>query len=105
MTSGYVHFADLVKEVQVPDNGILSRTLYTDDHLKTVLFGFGQGEELSEHTSSRPAALHFLQGNARLTLGEDTVEAGPGTWIHMAAGLRHSIHATTPVVMLLPLLK
>ena len=52
-----------------------------------------------------PAVLHFLQGEAKLTLGDDTVEARPGTWVHMAKGLRHSIQAKTPVVMLLLLLK
>jgi hypothetical protein len=29
------------------------------------------------------------------------VEAQPGTWVHMPTGLRHSIQAKTPVVMLL----
>ena len=56
----YTQFLDLAKEVQPPDQGILSRTLYNDDHFKAVLFGFAQGEELSEHTASMPADLHFL---------------------------------------------
>jgi quercetin dioxygenase-like cupin family protein len=34
--------------------------LYNDDRLKAVAFGFAQGEELSEHTASMPAILHFL---------------------------------------------
>src|SRR3954447_7133033 len=105
MTLPYTHFLDPAKEVQPPDKGILSRTLYNDDRLKAVLFGFAQGEDLSEHTASMPAVLHFLQGEGKLTLGGDTVEAKPGTWIHMANGLRHSIQAKTPVVMLLLLLK
>jgi quercetin dioxygenase-like cupin family protein len=105
MTTSYRHFSDLAKEVQPPDKGILSRTLYNDDRLKVVLFGFAQGEELSEHTASMPAALHFIHGEATLTLGDDTLEARPGTWVHMAKGLRHSIQAQTPVVMLLLLLK
>ena len=105
MTMTYTHFSDLAKEVQPPDKGILSRTLYNDDRLKVVLFGFAQGEELSEHTASMPAALHFIHGEATLTLGDDTLEARPGTWVHMAKGLRHSIQAQTPVVMLLLLLK
>ena len=105
MATAYTHFSDLGKEVQPPDKGILSRTLYNDDRLKAVAFGFAQGEELSEHTASMPAVLHFLQGEARLTLGDDTLEAKPGTWVHMPRGLRHSIQAKTPVVMLLLLLK
>jgi quercetin dioxygenase-like cupin family protein len=103
--SDYTVFLDLAKEVQPPDKGILSRTLFNDDHLKVVLFGFGPGEELSEHTASMPAVLHFLQGEAKVTLADDTQEAGPGTWVHMPKGLRHSIQAKTPLVMLLLLLK
>ena len=103
--SEYTRFLDLAKEVQPPDKGILSRTLYNDDRLKAVLFGFAQGEELSEHTASMPAVLHFLQGKATLTLGDETVNAKADTWVHMAKGQRHGIQAQTPVVMLLLLLK
>jgi quercetin dioxygenase-like cupin family protein len=105
MTTAYTHILDLAKEVQTPENGILSRTLFNDDRLKVVLFGFGPGEELSEHTASMPAVLHFLQGEAWLTLDDDALEAKPGTWVHMPKGMRHSIEAKTPVVMLLLLMK
>jgi quercetin dioxygenase-like cupin family protein len=70
-----------------------------------VLFGFAQGEELSEHTAPMPALLHFLQGDAAVTLGGNRHAAAAGTWVHIAKGLRHSIQAKTPVVMLLLLLK
>src|SRR5262249_15978527 len=103
--SDYTVFLDLAKETHPPDKGILSRTLSSDDRLKAVLFGFGQGEELSEHTASMPAVLHFLQGEAKLRVGDERLEARAGTWVHMAKGLRHSIQAKTPVAMLLLLLK
>lgn len=105
MSTPYAHFADVAKEAQPPEKGILSRTLFNDDKLKVVLFGFAQGEELSEHTASMPAVMHFLHGEANVTLGEDKLEAGPGTWVHMPKGQRHSIQAKIPVVMLLLLLK
>jgi quercetin dioxygenase-like cupin family protein len=101
----YAHINDLAKEAQPPEKGILSRTLYNDEKMKAVIFGFAQGEELSEHTASMPAILHFLHGEAKLTLGADIVEAKPNTWVHMPTGQRHSIQAKTPVVMLLLLLK
>jgi quercetin dioxygenase-like cupin family protein len=103
--SEYTQFLDLAKEVQPSDKGILSRTLFSEDRLKAVLFGFAHGEELSEHTASMPAVLHFLQGQAKLTLDDDTREARQATWVHMPKGLRHSIQTKTPVVMLLLLLK
>lgn len=101
----YTHITDLAKEAQPPEKGILSRTLFNDEKIKAVIFGFAKGEELSEHTASMPAILHFLQGEGKLTLGDDAVEAKPGTWVHMPTGQRHSIQAKSPVVMLLLLLK
>ena len=105
MTMPYRQVGDLAKEIQPPDKGILSQTIFNDDRLKVVLFGFAQGEELSEHTASMPAVLHVLQGEAKLTLGDDILEATANTWVHMPAGLKHSIKANTPVVMLLLLVK
>jgi quercetin dioxygenase-like cupin family protein len=105
VSRNYTHIIDLAKEVEPPEDGILTRTVFNDDHVKAVIFGFGKGEELSEHTASMPAILHFVKGEATLTLGDDTVEAQPGTWIHMPPELKHSVETRTPVVMLLLLLK
>jgi quercetin dioxygenase-like cupin family protein len=105
MTQTYTHILDLAREAEPPADGILSRTVFQDDRLKAVVFGFGQGQELSEHTAAKPALLFFVKGEASVGLGDDTKEAQAGTWVHMAAGLKHSIRAKTPVVMLLVLLK
>jgi quercetin dioxygenase-like cupin family protein len=105
MNSKYTYIADLAKQVDIPDDGILSLTLHTDEQVKVVLFGFDAGQELSEHTASMPAILHIVQGEARLTLGDDSVEARAGAWVHMPPHLRHGVYAKTPVVMLLLLLK
>ena len=105
MSENYTHITNLAKEVEPPEDGILTRTLLNDDNVKAVIFGFGQGEELSEHTASMPGILQFLQGEATLTLGDDSVQAQPGTWIHMEPNLKHSVKTKTQVVMLLLLLK
>ena len=101
----YTLFGDLAKQVEPPVDGTLSKTIFQDDGLKVVLFGFAAGQELSEHTASTPAILHFLNGESDVTLGTDKVTANAGTWIHMPARLSHSIRTKTPVVMLLLLLK
>ena len=105
MNQGFTHINDLASEVEPPDDGILTRTLFNSDNVKAVIFGFGAGEELSEHTASTPAILQVLQGEATLTLGDETIDAQAGTWLHMEANLKHSVQARTPVVMLLLLLK
>jgi len=105
MNMPYTYFADLAKEVEPPVDGILSRTLHQDEQVKVVLFGFGAGQELSEHTASKPAIIQMIRGEAQLTMGDDTIAAKPGAWIYMPPNLKHSVHAQTPVVMLLLLMK
>jgi quercetin dioxygenase-like cupin family protein len=96
------NLVDLLPEIAA--DTIVSRSFYQDGQLKAILFGFAPGQELSEHTASRPAILHFLRGEAELTLGQDSSIAGPGTWAHMGAHLPHSIVARTEVVLLLLML-
>lgn len=102
----YTYLSNLLDQVpDIPADSIISRTLYSDDQLKTILFAFAPGQELSEHTAAQTAILHFVQGEADLTLGEDTMPAQAGTWVHMPPHLPHSIVARTPVVMLLLMIK
>ena len=105
MTTPYTVVRDLVHQMESPVDGTLSRTIHQDERLKAVLFHFSAGQELSEHTASTPAIMHFLEGDADVTLGGDVVVASAGTWIHMQAHLAHSIRAKTHVVMLLLLMK
>lgn len=106
MTVNYTYIEDLLSLIEdLPEDSIVSRTFHEDEHMKVVLFGFAQGQELSEHTASHPAILYFLDGNCRLTLGEDDHEAQAGTWVYMPAQLLHSVHATTQARMMLILLR
>jgi quercetin dioxygenase-like cupin family protein len=105
MEPTYRYIDDLATLIAIPKDGTLSRTVYTDERVKAVIFGFDAGQELSEHTASMPAIIHIINGQARLTLGGDLHEAHVGAWVHMPANLSHSVYAVTPVVMLLLLLK
>jgi quercetin dioxygenase-like cupin family protein len=96
------NLAELLGEI--PEDSIISRTFFQDDQSKAILFGFAPSQELSEHTAARPAILHILEGEARLTLGEETHQVTAGAWAHMPAHLAHSVYANTKVVMLLMLL-
>ena len=105
MTKDYIALNDLARQVELPVDGTLSRTLQQDERSKVVLFAFSAGQELSEHTAATPAIMHFLEGEADVTLGSDSLAASAGTWVHMPPQLPHSIRAKTAVVMLLTLLK
>jgi quercetin dioxygenase-like cupin family protein len=88
---------------EIPEDSIISQTILKEGKLKAILFGFAPGQELSEHTAAQPAMLHFIEGEADVTLGEDSMEAKAGAWAYMPANLPHSILAKTKVVMLLVL--
>jgi quercetin dioxygenase-like cupin family protein len=72
--------------------------------IEFLLFAFAAGEQLSEHTSARPAIIHILEGEGELTVGGDTHPARPGTWLRMAPDVKHSLVARTPMQMALYLL-
>jgi quercetin dioxygenase-like cupin family protein len=102
----YTYLADLSGLMaEIPADSIVSRTFYSDQQVKAILFGFAAGQELSEHTASQPAILHILQGEAELTLGNQRMEAQAGAWVHMSPQLPHSLRAKSQVLMLLLLLK
>jgi quercetin dioxygenase-like cupin family protein len=104
-TPSYKLIQSIADEVQVPADGILSRTMYQDDHLKIIAFGFAAGQELSAHTAPMHAVLYFVKGSADLTLGDDKLQAQTGTVVHMDPQLTHGIAAKEPTVMLLYMLK
>jgi quercetin dioxygenase-like cupin family protein len=95
---------DLRAEVDVPKDGILSRTVHTEGALTLTLFGFDAGQELTEHTSSRAAIIEILDGEAEVVLDGDAHRLSAGAWVRMPAGMRHAIRATTPMRMALTLL-
>jgi len=102
----YTFIADLAGYIpETPPDSIVSRTIFDDAQARGVLFSFAAGQELSEHTASQPAILHFVQGEAEITLGGDGKQVQAGTWVHMPPKLPHSIQAQTPLTMLLLLLK
>jgi quercetin dioxygenase-like cupin family protein len=105
MADNYTYVRDLREHTRVPENGILSQTLQSDERSKIVLFGFAAGQELSAHTAPYPATLTFLKGQASLRLGTDETEAAEGTFVYMTPNLEHGIKAKTEVVMLLTMLK
>ena len=105
MDQQYFLSPDVRSEIEVPEKGILSRTLFNDAHTKIILFGFAPGQELTAHTAPMPATIQILSGEGTLTLGADTCQASPGCLIHMQPQLIHGVVARTSLEMLLTLHK
>ena len=100
MNNKYKFYADIESEIkEIQEDSIISKTLDDNDAYKLVLFGFAQGQSLSEHAVPQHALLQLVSGEAELTLGEDTMTAKAGSWAHMEPNLSHSLTATTPTIM------
>lgn len=97
----YTFLAHVDPAAEIPSNGILSRTIHSDDNTRVIQFSFAAGAELSAHTAAFPASIYIVSGEADLRLGDDTHPVGPGAFAHMQPRLEHAIHAKTALVMLL----
>ena len=105
MSSGYVVMQSPADEIEIPTDGILSKTYYEDDHVKVVVFGFSKGQELSEHTAARPAILQVVRGQAKVTLGDTEITVGEGGWFYLCPKQPHAIVAQEPLALMLVLTK
>ena len=106
MNQPFFFCADLA--AQLPLSGsdtIVSRVIYRDEQVRATLFAFAAGQELSEHSTSQRAVLHFLQGEADVTLGEKQLSVKAGSWAYLEPNLKHSVFAKSDVQMLLLMIK
>ena len=95
----------LADETKFAGNGIVSRTLLRTANSRVVLFGFAEGQELTEHTSTQSAVVQILSGECEFSLGGKPHAAKAGDLIYMPPNLRHSVSATKQFSMLLTLSK
>lgn len=101
----YKFLADLPSEIAIPEKGILSHVLQKDDSVNVTVFGMAAGQEISSHSAPTPAILYFLEGEAHVQLGNEVVQAKPGSFIFMPPMLPHGINASSPTKMLLVQIK
>lgn len=103
-TDAYTFFPDLAAEADAPRRGIHSQTLSKADGVELVLFAMAPGEQLSEHTSARPAIVHVLSGEGDLVVAGDPYPLRAGAWLRMSPRTAHAIVATGTLVFALYLL-
>ena len=101
----YTFFPSIAGAIDtIPEESIVSRTVYHEGQTKAIVFAFAPGQELSEHAAAVPAIIQILEGECILTLGGDRYEVKAGAWASMPANMKHSLLAVTPVKMLLMML-
>ena len=103
--SGAGKVVSLPAEIRFTPNGIVSRTLLRTAASRVVLFGFAEGQELTEHTSTQHATVQVLSGQCEFSLAGKPHALQPGDFLYMPPNLPHALKATTQFAMLLTLSK
>ncbi|NLK25957.1 MAG: cupin domain-containing protein [Euryarchaeota archaeon] len=96
---------DLKALAEFAQDAIVSKVFLDRPAVNMTLFCMSRGQSLSEHTASKPAAIHVLQGRGVIHLGEEKYDATAGTWVYMPKDQRHAIDAAEDMVFLLTLFK
>lgn len=87
--------------VTYQEGQVVSRTLAQGKNLSLTLFAFDKGEEISSHSSGGDAMVYLLDGEADITIGENTYNVKKGETIVMPAGIAHALLAREQFKMLL----
>jgi quercetin dioxygenase-like cupin family protein len=105
IAAGCEKILSLPAETQYTANGIVSRTLLSTANSRTVLFGFAEGQELTEHTSTQHALVQILSGACEFSLAGVPRGLKTGDLLYMPPNLPHAVKATEQFSMLLTLFK
>jgi quercetin dioxygenase-like cupin family protein len=102
---GAAKVISLAEETKFAANGIVSRTLLRMPNSRTVLFGFAEGQELTEHTSTQYALIQILSGECDFSLAGKSNLLKAGDVLYMPPNVPHAVKARTQFSMLLTLSK
>jgi quercetin dioxygenase-like cupin family protein len=102
---GAANILSLPDETRFAPNGIVSRTLLRTANSRVVLFGFAEGQELTEHTSTQHAVVQILSGQCDFSLAGKVHQLKAGDLLYMPPNLPHALKATAKFSMLLTLSK
>jgi quercetin dioxygenase-like cupin family protein len=96
---------ELEAMMQFADGGIVSKTLANRPKLVNIsLFMMATGQTMSSHAASRPATIHVLGGEGKITIGDQTYDSKRGSFFYMPAGQPHALESIDNMVFLLYLL-
>lgn len=82
-----------------PDRGILSETLFKNEHTTLVVMHLAPGEELNEHTSRFPVWILTLEGEGKLKTPDQEFNMKPGEWFCLEPSEEHAVYPVSDNVL------
>lgn len=95
---------DAVTAIDIPESGLSKKLLVQANGARVLGLGFAAGHHLKEHTAPADVILHFVEGEAEVTVGTEQQTVHAGSLVHIGAKVPHSVRAIQPTKMLLTLL-
>lgn len=96
---------EMANLVEYQEGRVVSLTLVQNDALTLTLFAFAKGEAVSTHSAPGDAMVYILDGEAAITVGENTFTASKGQTLVMPSNIPHGLDATEKFKMMLILVK
>ena len=95
--------SDLEKMMEFPKEGVFSKVLVKTVVSNHTLMCLAKGSDISEHTSTREAAVTVLKGKGTFVLRRKKIKMKPGVFIFMPKNAPHSLSADEDLAILLSL--
>ena len=76
-----------------PKKGILSKEIVLDGKIDVTLFCMAAGTQISEHTTTKKAIVHVIDGKGIFNLNGKDIEMKPNVAIFMDKNAPHSLRA------------
>lgn len=95
--------SDLEKMMEFPKEGVFSKVLVKTVVSNHTLMCLAKGSDISEHTSTKEAAVTVLKGTGTFILRRKKIRMKPGVFIFMPKNAPHSLSADEDLAILLSL--
>src|SRR3989339_349322 len=94
---------NLESMMEFPKEGVFSKVLVKTSICNHTLMCLAKGSDISEHTSTKEAAVTVLKGKGTFVLGRKKIKMKPGVFIFMPKNAPHSLSADEDLAILLSL--
>ena len=94
---------NLFEMMEFPREGVFSKVLVKGETSNHTLMCLAAGTDISEHTSTREAAVTVLKGKGTFVLNGKNIPMEPGVFIFMPKNAPHSLSASEDLSILLSL--
>lgn len=95
---------NIATELAYAPGSIVSKIIFKNAQTQITLFAVAQGESFEEHTTSKEAIVHILEGEGEFYLKDTWHTFQKDDYFYMPASLIHAIKAKTDFKFLLYLL-